>query len=30
MELILSGMVVAVAALFRGVTGFGFALLAAS
>jgi len=29
MELILSGMVVAVAALFRGVTGFGFALLAA-
>ena len=29
MELILSGTVVAVAALFRGVTGFGFALLAA-
>lgn len=29
MELILSGMIVAVAALFRGITGFGFALLAA-
>lgn len=29
MELILSGTVVAIAALFRGITGFGFALLAA-
>jgi len=29
MELILPGLVVAIAALFRGVTGFGFALLAA-
>jgi hypothetical protein len=29
MELILPGVVVAVAAVFRGVTGFGFALLAA-
>ncbi|WP_417625273.1 TSUP family transporter [Paremcibacter congregatus] len=29
MEMILPGLVIAIAALFRGVTGFGFALLAA-
>lgn len=29
MELILPGLVIAIAAMFRGVTGFGFALLAA-